>query len=316
MKQKFDFKGEPIGVEQYTNFPVIIAGQMIMLLMQPGRNYSDELDQLSDMIENEPKCMNDPMNGPTYRKMLALANCKRGYFRGSSERAVRTRAEVSEISLTNSVIMNIAQADAEEDEAARSALMEQIYELPETSIANYLKCIIELLRPAPNYDQAAEYLAESFKQDLRKMPVANNDQQLIHNRKKMTIPAFTKWEEMMKKEVYKKTFDKEAYEALGLDSAYVEALKVQGAFETVISDCWIETINDNHPYYWYEKAIAARNSEDENDVIRNLEKCIACNPEYLSVINIARYADEEVKASKRVQKLFEKFYLNEMRNRR
>lgn len=316
MKQKFDFKGDPIGVEQYTNFPVIIAGQMIMLLMQPGRNYSDELDQLSDMIENEPKCMNDPMNGPTYRKMLALANCKRGHFRGNSERAIRTRAEVSDISLTNSVIMNIAQADAEEDEAARSALMEQIYELPETSIANYLKCIIELLRPTPNYDQAAEYLAESFKQDLRKMPVANNDQQLIHNRKKMTIPAFAKWEELMKKEVYKRTFDKDAYEALGLDSAYVEALKVQGAFETVISDCWIETVNDSHPYYWYEKAIAARNSEDENDVIRNLEKCLACNPEYLSVINIARYADEEVRASKRVQKLFEKFYLNEMRNRR
>ena len=91
---------------------------------------------------------------------------------------------------------------------------------------------------------------------------------------------------------------------------------MQGAFETVISDCWVETINDNHPYYWYEKAVAARNSEDENDVIRNLEKCIACNPDYLSVIDIARYADEEVRASKKVQKLFEMFYLNEMRNRR
>ena len=74
MKQKFDFKGEPIGVEQYTNFPVIIAEQMIMLLMQPGHHNREELDQLTDMIENEPKCMNDPMNGPTYRKMLALAN--------------------------------------------------------------------------------------------------------------------------------------------------------------------------------------------------------------------------------------------------
>ena len=191
-----------------------------------------------------------------------------------------------------------------------------MYDLPENSISNYLRAIIELLRTVPNYDQAAEYLAMSFKQDLRKMPIANNDQQLIHNRKKIVIPAFTKWEEMMKKEVYKRTFDKEAYDALGLDSAYVEALKLQGAFETMISDCWIETTNDNHPYYWYEKAIAARTSEDENDVISNLEKCVACNPEYLSVINIARYADEEVKASKRMQKLFEKFYLNEVRNRR
>ena len=311
----YDFKNDPIGIKKYTNFPVIIAEQMIMLLMQPGRKHYEELNQLTDMLET-PECIGDVTNGATYRKILALANCKRGYFRGNSERAVRTRAEVSEISLTNSVIMNIAQADAEGDEAARLELMEQIYELPETSIANYLKCIIELLRTSPNYDQAAEYLALSFKQDLRKMAVANNDQQLIHDRKKMTIPAFTKWEEMMKKEVYKRTFDKEAYNALGLDSAYVEALKMQGAFETVISDCWVETINDNHPYYWYEKAVAARNSEDENDVIRNLEKCIACNPDYLSVIDIARYADEEVRASKKVQKLFEMFYLNEMRNRR
>ena len=307
---------EQIGIIKFTNFPEIIAEQMIMLLMQPGRKNMEELGHLTDMIENDPACMSNP----TYRKMLALANCKRGYYRAGAnctpERASRVRAEVSDISLSNSVIMNIALADADGDEAARSELMEQMYDLPENSISNYLRAIIELLRTVPNYDQAAEYLAMSFKQDLRKMPIANNDQQLIHNRKKIVIPAFTKWEEMMKKEVYKRTFDKEAYDALGLDSAYVEALKLQGAFETMISDCWIETTNDNHPYYWYEKAIAARTSEDENDVISNLEKCVACNPEYLSVINIARYADEEVKASKRMQKLFEKFYLNEVRNRR
>ena len=315
-RQRFDFKGDPIGIIKYTNFPEIVAEQMIMLLMQPTRKNVDELGELTDMIENDPICMSTP----TYRKMIALANCKRGFYRAGArctpEEARRVRAEVSDISLCNSVIMNIAVADGEGDENARNELMEQIYDVPETAIGNYLKAIIELLRTTPNYDQAAEYLALSFKQDLSKMSVANNDQQLIHNRKKLTIPAFTKWEEMMKKEVYKRTFDKEAYEAMNLDSAYVEALKMQGAFETVISDCWTETVNENHPYYWYEKAVAARTSEDENDMIRNLEKCIACNPEYLTVVNIARYADEEVKASKRVQKLFEMFYLNEMRNRK
>ncbi len=314
-RYKYDFKGEPIGIVKFTNYPEIIAEQMIMLLMQPGRKNMEELGHLTDMIENDPTCMSNP----TYSKMLALANCKRGYYRAGAnctpERARRVRAEVSDISLSNSVIMNIAMADAEGDEAARSALMEQIYELPENSIAYYLRAIIELLRTTPNLDQAAEYLAESFKMDIRKMPIANNDQQLIYDRKKIIIPAFTKWEEMMKKEVYKRTFDKAAYEAMGLDSAYVEALKQQGTLEEMIAGCWIETTNENHPYYWYERAIKARSSEDENDVIQNLEKCIACNPEYLSVINIARYADEEVKASKRVVKLFEKFYLNEMRKK-
>lgn len=314
-RYKYDFKGEPIGIVKYTNYPEFIAEQMIMLLMQPGRKNMEELGHLTDMIENDPKCMSNP----TYSKMLALANCKRGYYRAGAnctpERARRVRAEVSDISLSNSVIMNIAMADAEGDEAARSALMEQIYELPENSIAYYLRAIIELLRTTPNLDQAAEYLAESFKMDIRKMPIANNDQQLIYDRKKIIIPAFTKWEEMMKKEVYKRTFNKAAYEAMGLDSAYVEALKQQGTFEEMIAGCWTETTNESHPYYWYEQAIKARTSENENDVIQNLEKCIACNPEYLSVINIARYADEEVKASKRVVKLFEKFYLNEMRKK-
>lgn len=311
-RQRFDFKGDPIGIINFTNFPELIAEQMIMLLMQPGRKNMDELGQLTDMIEGDPICMSNP----TYSKMLALANCKRGYYRGQDDRARRTRAEVADISLTNSVIMNIAMADAEGDEAARAELMEQIYDLPETSIAYYLKAIIELLRPAPDMNQAAEYLAESFKMDLRKMPVANNDQQLIYNRKKVIIPAFAKWEEKMKKEVYKRTFNKEAYEALGLDSAYVEVLKQQGSFEDYIADCWNETVNTNHPYYWYEKAVAARLADDDNEVMRCLEKSVACHPDYLAVIGVARYADEEVKASKRMVKLFEMFYLTEMRKRK
>jgi hypothetical protein len=83
-----------------------------------------------------------------------------------------------------------------------------------------------------------------------------------------------------------------------------------------MAEYWIVSTNTNHPYYWYERAIAARTSEDENDVIRNLEKCVACDSDYLSVINVARYADEEVKASKKTQKLFEMFYFNEMRKRK
>lgn len=103
---------------------------------------------------------------------------------------------------------------------------------------------------------------------------------------------------------------------MGLDSAYVEVLKQQGTFEDYIAGCWNETVNTAHPYYWYEKAIAARLSEKEEDVLYNLGKCVACSPDYLAVIGVARYADEEVKASKRMTKLFEKFYLNEMRKKK
>lgn len=305
-------------IAKYTNFPQFIAEQMIMLLMQPGRKNMEELGQLTDMIESEP----DSKNDPTYSNLLALANCKRGYYRAGKnctpERAREIRAIVSDISITNSAIMNIAVADSgegEEAKAARDMLSELMYELPETAIDNYLRAVIELLREQPNVEQAVEYLAESFKMDLRKMPVANNDQQLIYNRKKIIIPAFAKWEDKMRKEVYTRTFDKESYELSGVDSLQLAEWKRMGIFDDMIASYWIETTNENHPYYWYEKAIAARLSEDENEVIRNLEKCVEINPDYMLVISTARYADEEVKASKRVTKLFERFYLNEMRKK-
>lgn len=308
---KYDHNDEPIGIVKFTNYPEIIAEQMIMLLMQPGRKNMEELGQLTDMIENDALCM----SSPTYSMMLALANCKRGYYRGQDERAVRTRKTVSEISLTNSVIMNIAQADAEGDEIARKELMDQMYDLPETSIAYYLKAIIELMRPSPDLNQAAEYLAESFKMDPRKIPVANNDQQLIYNREKIIIPAFIRWKEMTANEVHKKTFDKESFGMSGIDSLQIETWRQQGSLDAMLSDYWVETTNKNHAYYWYEEAIKARASEDENDVLRNLERCIATNPDYLAVIGVARYVDVEVKASKKMVKLFEKFYLNEMRKK-
>lgn len=318
---KYDFKGEEIGIKKFTNYPELIAEQMIMLLMEPGRKNMEELGQLTDMIENDVICISNP----TYSNMLALANCKRGNFRTNKrctpERAQRVRATVSEISLTNSVIMNIAMADIEDPdfgETARTALMDQIYELPETSIGYYLRAIIELLRrPTPNTNLASEYLAESFKLDIRKMAIAHNDQQLIHNRKKVSIDAFNRWEELIQKEVTRRKFDKESYEALDIDSAYAEVLKQQGVFEEMISSCWIETTNDKHPYYWYEKAISERYTAEDSVLTDYLRKCTTLDPNYLEVIHVATTADHELrgkgKENERIRKLFYDFYRNEKR---
>ena len=310
MRQKFDVSGRSIGVINYTNFPEIIAEQMIMLLMQPDRKNMEELGQLADMIASDPTCKE------TYSKLLALVNCKRGYFRERSgwtqEEASELRALISDISPINSVIMNIFEASVLNDEVARKELLDkQFDQLPETSVAWYLKAIIELLRTekTPNYDAAAKYLAESFKLDLRKMPIANNDQQLIHNRIKIVVPAFTKWEEMMKSEAYS-NLDSQRLESDGVDSLQLATWQKEGEYDKI--EPYVIT---DHPYYWYEKAVAARTSENGNDVIRNLEKCVACDPDYLSVINVARFADVEVKASKKTQKLFDMFF-NEMRKRK
>lgn len=313
-RQRFDFKGEPIGVEKYTNFPQIIAEQIIMLLMQPGRKNMEELGELTDMIENDAECMSNP----SYSKMLALANCKRGYYRASAncteERARRVRAEVSGISVANSVIMNIALADADGDETARSALMDQIYDLPETSVAYYLRSIIELLRPIPDVKQSAAYLAESFKLDLRKMPVANNDQQLIHNRKKIIIDAFGEWEELMRKEVTTRTLD---VARLQEDSLVIESYKASGIWEDMQGDYWTVKIDDKHPYYWYEKAINERVTATEAELSAYLDKCIELNQDYLDVIRIAVTSDQDVINAKKYREFLEGYYRNKrtaMRN--
>ena len=307
-KQKFDFKGEPIGILKYTNYPEIIAEQIIMLLMQPGRKNMQELGELTDMIENDPACMNNP----SYSKMLALANCKRGYYRAnancSEERARRVRAEVSAISVTNAAIMNIALADAEGNETARNALWEQIYDLPETAVANYLKSIIELLRPVPDLNQSGAYLAESFKMDLRKMSVANNDQQLIYNRKKIIINAFGQWKELMKKEVYSKTLD---VARLQQDSLEIENYKQWGMWdEEMQAMYWINKINDNHPYYWYEKAYNARIDGDEAQMAAYLDECVARDQNYMDVIRIAITADQDVLNAKKYKQFLENYYRN------
>ena len=120
----------------------------------------------------------------------------------------------------------------------------------------------------------------------------------------------------MKKEVYTRTFDKESFELNGVDSLQMAEWKRMGIFDDMMSSYWIESTNENHPYYWYEKAIKARTSEDETELMRCLEQCVACDPDYLHVVQVAKTADEEVKASAKVVKLFETFYLNEIRKRK
>jgi hypothetical protein len=154
------------------------------------------------------------------------------------------------------------------------------------------------------------------------MPVANNDQQLIYNREKIIVQAFTKWEEMMKNEVHKTTIDIERVKLDGkLDSALVETKKQQGwSMEEIYADYLVKTSNENHPYYWYERTIKERLTAEDSVLIGYLERCVACDPNYLDVIHVATTADTEVKGVEgkpnEIKALFDKFYLNEMRKRR
>lgn len=80
---KFNFRGESLGIVTFTNFPELIAKQMIMLLMQTDCKNMEELGHLTEMIENDSVCMSNP----TYREIIELANCKRdNYCAGATVR--------------------------------------------------------------------------------------------------------------------------------------------------------------------------------------------------------------------------------------
>ena len=87
------------------------------------------------------------------------------------------------------------------------------------------------------------------------------------------------------------------------------------------SDYMISTEDESHPYTWYKKAVKhvvgkqTIEDIDTDSLTLCLNKCIEYNPDYMSVIRVAQYIDNDVKNSQG-RKLFEEYYLNESRKRK
>lgn len=314
--------GEDPRIYRFTNNENMIANQIIMLISKSSRKYRTILGDLTNLLtQGRGLSALDEKK----QKLIALANCSRGrWMEGSDcseEEAKMVRNIVSSISTTNSVIINVAMADYKQDEKALNSALSLMDDLPENSaVSSYLKSILELMRkPVANKEKSAEYLADAFMLDVSKMPMANNDRQLIApDMTKIKYKAFDEWE----RRTNEIATISELRTLSASDSLLIETYKATGTWEDMKSEYMIKTPDLNHPYTWYKKAttfVVGKNKLEEvhtDSLSICLEKCIACDPNYLSVIRVAGYTDNEVRNSKVGRVLFDEFYLNESRKRK
>jgi len=314
--------GETPRIYKFTNNESMIANQIIMFISKSSRKYRTVLGDLVNLLTQGRDLMALPEK---YQKLIALTNCSRGrWMEGadcSAEEAAQVRNIVASISTTNSVIINIAMADYKQDEIALNGALSMMDDLPENSaVSSYLKAILELMRkPVANKTKSAEYLADAFMLDLTKMPIANNDAQLIApDQTKVINAAFEEWK--------KRTENIATVSVMrplsAQDSLDIDGFKASGIWdESMLSDYMINTPDESHPYTWYKRAtkhVAGKQSVEDihaDSLTLCLNKCIEYNPEYLSVIRVAQYVDNDVKNSQG-RMLFEEFYLNESRKRK
>ena len=306
---------------QVVNNENMIANQIIMLISKGSRKYRTILGDLTNLLTQgrSLSSLDDKK-----KKLIALANCSRGrWMEGSDcseEEARLVRNIVSDISTTNNVIINIAMADYKQDTKALNSALSMMNDLPKNSaVSSYLKAILELMRkPIANKEKSAEYLADAFMLDITKIPIANNDRQLIApDMTKIKYRAFEEWE--------RRTNETATISVMrplnSTDSLAIEGYKANGTWEEKKDSYMIKASDQNHPYTWYKTAtfhvIGKNKLEDINLDSLNicLEKCIDHDPNYLSVIRVAGYIDNEVKNSKLGRMLFDEFYLNESRKR-
>lgn len=300
----------------------MIANQIIMLISKGSRKYRTILGDLTNLITQGRSLTS---LDEKKQRLIALANCSRGrWMEGrdcSEEEARQVRNIVSSISTTNSVIINIAMADYKQDQKALNSALSMMDDLPKNSaVSSYLKAILELMRkPVANKEKSAEYLADVFMLDITKMPTANNDRQLIApDMTKIIYKAFEEWE---KRTAEIATVATMRTNLNAEDSLAIEGYKAYGTWEDMKSKYMVSTPNYEHPYTWYKAAtVHVAGKEKLEDIHIDslnicLKRCIDYDPNYLSVIRVAGYVDNEVKNSKMGRALFDEFYLNESRKR-
>ena len=309
----------------YTNDKNMIANQIIMLISKGSHKYRNILGDLVDMITPNSGVMAAEQK---YQNLIALANCSRGRWMAGGDcteaEAAQIRSVVSSISETNEVIINIAMADYFDKSENLQYAIQAMDRLPKnSSVSSYLKAILELMRPIANKKSAERYLADAFELDLTKMPIANNDQQLIApDKTKIVDNAFDLWEQKMSKQTVKEEF----IPGLTDDNFRLfETWKAQGTWDVMKEDYVTMVIDETHPYTWYKRAVnyvAGKQKLEEihtDSVSLCLNKCISFNPDYLSVVRVAGYVDNEVKNSKHGRVLFDDFYtsyISEMRKKK
>lgn len=256
-----------VNIIKYINYPEVAANQMIMILRQSRRNDRRMLPVLETLIKG---------GGEPYDTLLAFSQCYRGGYKEkpgkfTAAEATRVRSIVSGTSVTNAVVLDLAM----DDEAYLKDAISKMDELPrDRAASDYLKAIIYMRWEQKN-DSSAYYLAQSFVKDIRMIPTAGNDKDLIsENDIKITALAFPLWKEEMNRR-----------------SRIVPA----GMNVDTIAIARIETLpqDEKQAFTWFYRAqnILANQQPDYNTAKEYLFKCFDIDKRYLPVVSVAAKVD-------------------------
>lgn len=179
----------------YLNQPDIAANQLIMAIKNPDPYWLKHMFMLEQIARQD--------KSHRYDTLVAVSSCLNGNYKGDDAESVKVRDIVTSTSLKNKVILHIAMDDPNipggEDLDIAWA---HSRELPDTcSDSNYLRAILYNRKNTEfpmddeySLSKAIEMLALSFSQDIGKIYIASNDQDLLSPNGEIVDFALTEWE--------------------------------------------------------------------------------------------------------------------------
>ena len=251
--KKFDRSNAKDNIE-YLNQIDMVANQLIMTLKNPDSYWAQYLYQLTEIVKKQMQrnkaILTKRGEYAAYERLVAVADCYNGKFMGNDPESVRQRDIVASTSPKNLVIVNIAVDDSQVPGGKElNIAYHAAKELPDTCAeSNYLRAIIynrkyeENTRHYP-IDNAYNFLAKAFLQNINMISMASNDFDLLSRYANIDVVdgAIVKWEAERLAEVdsISKTIDDYAflnyYDAISTVNSNVDAARLS-IFKSILLD--------------------------------------------------------------------------------
>ena len=291
----------------YTNAPLVAANQLIMLLKQTDPSLKKDIPALESLLQS-----GDAANNMQYKVLLAFSKCLRGGYKGgggfTEEEAEQVRNFISATSVTNAVVINLA-VDDKKHIAKATEVADQ---LPDNAVSEYLKAVLALKQEKKDKKLAEYHLANSFVRDIKMMPIASNDRDLILDDDEPTNRAISGaiklWQDTMRTivAVKKKVIRTVPVDTVASDSLPADSLAAASAVADAVVEETEEFVgfNEKHPFTWYMRAmdmLRDKNDANDDEAKAALFKCFDLDKRYISVMNVSLIKDNSIRQNKELK---------------
>lgn len=257
-------------IVEYINFPEVAANQLIMVLKRHNSPLRSKIPVLEAIMEGQ---------GAQFDTIAAISKCMRGGYKvgaasKTEEEAAEVRNLVSATSVTNSVVINLAMDDPDDDadnDKYLAAALRECELLPDNAISDYIKSVAHFRNK--NGVAADSLLANSFLKDLKMVAIANNDKDLKNDDSgyKVIVGALKRWK------------------------------------ETMVADT---TLTENHPFVWYNRMLdELKKGEHANlDYAKEaLYRSFDLDKQYLSILNVSLKNDKSIANNEATVEILKRF---------